>query len=335
MRALRLVSHAPFQMTVEEFDLDDAPPPGAVLVKAAVTAISAGTEIANFRGATRYRSAAHGNPHYPGYSFAGDVVAVGEGVETLEPGDRVCGQVRHASHAIVADPSRLVPIPDRVSYEQAAMTTLGCIVLNAVRMARIQLGESVAVVGAGLIGQLAIQLGRLDGGRPIVSLDPIERRRRLALDCKADAAIDPTDARVEDRLHELAPNDFSIVFEATGNPNAINPALKLAAPGGRVILLGSTRGLVDQFDPYGDVHLKGLTIMGAHISTHPAAPNNTNPWTEPANRRVILDLIARGDLNVDRLISHRMAPSAAGVVYSQLESKPGEFLGVVFDWTRS
>ena len=334
MRARRLVSPAPYQMTVEAFDLDAVPPPGSVLVAAVSTAVSAGTEVANYRGITTYRTATKGNPYYPGYSFAGTVVAVGEGVVWPRPGDRICGQVRHASHAIVSDPSRLVPIPDGVSFDQAALTTLGCIVLNAVRLARLQLGESVAVVGAGLIGQLAAQLSRLDGGRPVVSLDYIGRRRDLAVACGADAALDPAAGETQARLAELAPNGFTVVFEATGSPAAVNPALKLAGRGGRVILLGSTRGLVEQFDPYQDVHLKGLTIIGAHMSTTPAAANLANPWTEAANRRVILDLIARDELKVDALISHRVAPRAAGDVYARLAAAPEEFLGVIFDWTQ-
>ena len=333
MRARRLVSPAPYQMTVEEFDLDDTPPSGSVLVKAATTAISAGTEVANYRGITVHRSASHGNPYYPGYSFAGTVVAVGQGVDAFRPGDRVCGQVRHSSFAI-ADPSRLVRIPDGVTFDQAAMTTLGCIVVNAVRLARLQLGESVGVVGAGLIGQLASQLSRLDGGRPVVCLDFIERRRELALKCGADAALDPRAAAAQAQLDQLAPGGLTVVFEATGSPAALNPSLKLAARGGRVILLGSTRGLVDQFDPYGDIHVKGLTVVGAHMTTTPAAPTLSNPWTESANRRVVLDLIARRELDVDSLISHRVAPSAAGDVYARLESAPEEFLGVLLDWTR-
>ncbi len=334
MRARRLVSPQPYRMHLEEFELDDHPPAGHVLVEAAVTAISAGTEIANYRGVTSYRTASHGNPYYPGYSFAGTVLAVGEGVSSPRQGDRVCGQVRHASHAIVPS-DRLVPIPDGVTFAQAAMTTLGCIVLNAVRLAHIQLGESIAVVGAGLIGQLATQLSRLDGGRPVVALDLIARRRDLALTHGADAAVDPRASDAETRLRSLAHDGFTVVFEATGSPAAVNPALKLAARGGRVILLGSTRGVVEQFDPYQDVHLKGLTILGAHMSTTPTYPNLANPWTESANRRLVLDLIARRELKVDSLISHHVSPMAAGDVYAGLESSPEDYLGVVLDWRRN
>ena len=337
MRARRLVSPLPFQMEVEEFDLhllDGAPPPGTVLVEAVTTAVSAGTEIANYRGVTNNRTTTLGNPFYPGYSFAGRVLDVGEGVGSVKPGDRVCGQMRHTSHAIVSDLSRLWVIPDAVSHDQAALSTLGCIVLNAVRIARVQLGESVAVVGAGLIGQIAAQLCRLSGGRPVVSLDYIPRRRETALRCGADAAVDPAAPDAAERLHALAPDGFPVVFEATGSAAAVNPALKLAGRGGRVVLLGSTRGLVNDFDPYDDVHRKGVAILGAHMSTTPDLPNLANPWTESANRRVILDLLGRGELNVDALVTDRVAPSAAPRIYADLAAHPNDFLGVLFDWTK-
>jgi len=320
-------------MTVEEFDLPDTLPRDGVLLAAAVTAVSAGTEIANYRGATTSRTATTGSPYSPGYSFAGTVRAVGEHVTAYQPGDRVAAHAPHASHAIVSDVTRIVPIPDGVDFAQAAMTTHGCIVINAVRMAQIQLGASVAVVGAGLIGQFAVQLSRLSGGRPVVALDNFPRRRALAEACGADAAFDPNDGDTPTSAARLAPDGFAVVFEATGSPAAFNPALKLVGRGGRFVLLGSTRGLVDQFDPYQDIHGKGVNVLGAHANTTPFAANLANPWTEPVNRRVILDFVARGELDVDSLISHRAQPVDAAEVYAQLESSPQEFLGVVFDWT--
>lgn len=333
MRAYRLVSPAPYQMALEPFDLPETPPAGAVLVAAVTTAVSAGTEVANYRGITTYRTATTGNPYYPGYSFAGTVLVVGEGVTGLQPGDRVAGAAPHASHALISEPMRLVPIPESVGFDQAALSTLGCIVLNAVRLAQIQLGESVAVVGGGLIGQLTGELARLSGGRPVVCLEPLARRRAVALQCGLDAALDPSDPAMAERLAALAPEGFRVVFEATGSPAAVTPALKLAARGGRVVLLGSTRGRVEQFDPYEDIHRKGVLVIGAHMSTTPSAPTIFNPWTEPANRRVILELIARGDLQVDPLISHKVPPTQAGALYAALATSPAGFLGVLFDWT--
>jgi threonine dehydrogenase-like Zn-dependent dehydrogenase len=99
VRARRLVSPAPYAMAIEEFDLPARPPPSGLLLEAAVTVVSAGTEVANYRGDATSRSATIGSIHYPGYSFAGTVLAVGEHVTAHHPGDRVCTQAPHASHA--------------------------------------------------------------------------------------------------------------------------------------------------------------------------------------------------------------------------------------------
>jgi L-iditol 2-dehydrogenase len=132
------------------------------------------------------------------------------------------------------------------------------------------------------------------------------------------------------RAHRLvSPAPFEMTDEEFDLPDTPPPDGVL---GGRLVLLGSTRGLVERFDPYQDIHGKGVAILGAHANTTPLAANFANPWTEPANRRVILDLIARGELDVDSLISDRVRPRDAATVYAGLESSPQEFLGVVFDW---
>jgi 2-desacetyl-2-hydroxyethyl bacteriochlorophyllide A dehydrogenase len=336
MRALRLVAYAPLSMELESAELPDPPPPGLMLVEAKTTAISAGTEIANFRGITTYRSAANpdwrADPYYPGYSLAGVVRTVGEGVSRFAPGDRVCGMGPHAS-AVVVDPERFVRVPDAVSFDDAAMTTLVCIVMNSVRLARIELGERVAVVGGGLIGQLALQLGRLSGARPTLAVDPIAARRELARTCGATADVDPFAPDAELRMERATGGrDFDVVFEATGTPAAFNPALKLVAFGGRMILLGSTRGPVEQFDPYSDVHLKGVTLIGAHMRTHPPVATPGNRWTIEANRELALGLIADGALRLEPLISHRVSGEDGPSMFERLAESRESFFGVLLRW---
>ncbi len=215
MKGRRLASFAPMTMELEEFELPETGEPGQILVEARTTAISAGTEIANYRGITTQRQSVkdwRAQPYRPGYSLAGVVRAVAPGVTRFKIGDRVCGWGPHASLAWV-DAARFERIPDEVSFDDAAMTSLCTIVMNGVRLAHLQLGESVAVVGAGLIGQLTLQFARMSGARPVVSVDPIEPRRRLALDCGADAAVDPGAPDAAERTRELTDGQgFDVVF---------------------------------------------------------------------------------------------------------------------------
>ncbi|HZO32548.1 MAG TPA: zinc-binding alcohol dehydrogenase [Chloroflexota bacterium] len=337
MRALRLVAFAPLSMELESCELPDTPPPGTLLVEARTSAISAGTEIANFRGITPYHSAEQPDwrdrPYYPGYSLAGVVKAVGDGVSGFAPGDRVCGWGPHGSAAVV-DAARFAQIPDGVSFDHAAMTTLTVIVMNAVRLARIELGERVGVVGAGLIGQLALQLSRLCGAHPTVSIDPIAARRELARQCGAMFGLDPSADDADEQLTRMTGGaELDVVFEATGSPAAFNPALRRIAFGGRLILLGSTRGVVEGFDPYSDVHRKGITVIGAHVSSHPGQATHLNRWTTANNQRLALDLMADGSLQLEPLISHRVAGDEGAAMFERLAESRESFFGVLLQWS--
>ncbi|HEU5416895.1 MAG TPA: zinc-binding alcohol dehydrogenase [Streptosporangiaceae bacterium] len=333
MLARHLVSRRPGQLALEEHDVPAQPPPGGIIARAAATAISPGTEVTMYLGRAVLRPADSTEPYYPGYSFAGVVVAAGEGAG-FKPGDRVCGPLPHASLAAESRPerlARLTVIPDGVSDPAAAMTQLGCIALNAVRLARLQLGDSVAVLGAGLVGLLACRFAHLSGARPVLAADPVASRRELARVFGASASADPAELAARSG-NGVPQTGFDVVFEASGTPQGVLQAMRLAARGGRVVLLGSTRGLVDGFDPYDDVHRKGVTVIGAHVSTAPAAATLADRWTEAANRRYLLGLLRDRVVEVSPLITDTIAPRDAGAMFADLARAPGGRLGVIIDW---
>jgi threonine dehydrogenase-like Zn-dependent dehydrogenase len=338
MRGYRLAAKRPRHLELEGFELPDRPPPGAVLVQTTFTLISTGTELANWTGLTVDRRALGADwgerPYRPGYSYVGVVHAVGDGVTALAVGDRVCGQGGHASAAIL-DAAKIAVVPAGVSDMQAAFATLLVITMNAVRRAGIALGERVAAVGLGLIGNLALQQARLCGALPVAGSDPLASRRAYA-ERVGLVALNPAAADFEERVRELTDGErFDVVFEATGSPAAFTPALKLAAPQGRVVALGSTRGLIEQFDLYCDVHVPGITVIGAHVDTAPRLPNWANRWTEEGSRALALRLLAERRLDVDSLISHREPPERAPELFALLADRRAEAMGVVLDWQQS
>lgn len=337
MQGTRLVSSRIGEMTLETFDVPDQLPPNSILVRTGTTMISPGTEVANYLGRTTERPPERTEPYYPGYSYAGEVIAVGEGMEQFQVGDRVTGPLPHASIALEARPERLARItriPDDVTDVQAAFSQLGCIALNGVRKAQIQLGEKVVVVGAGLVGLLAARLSQINGALAVVSLDLVASRRATAREFGVDAAVEPDSTEAKELLGRVAPNGFDVVIEATGAATAFVPALRIAGRAARVILLGSTRGVVEGFSPYADAHLKGLSIIGAHVWTAPTAATEHDKWTEPANRRILLDLMANGRFSVEDLVTHTIAPAEAGDAFAGLASEPDEYVGVQIDWRR-
>lgn len=335
MHGQRLVAFRPYTMELEAFEVPDAPPPGHVLAETTCTLISTGTELANYTGITVDRRAMgddwRARPYRPGYSYVGVVRAVGEGVEGIRVGDRVTGHGPHASAAML-EPRNVTVVPESVTDVQAAFVTLLIITMNAVRMARIELGERVAAVGLGLIGNLALQQARVCGGMPVVGTDLLAARReygeRVSL-----AALDPTAPDFAARIGALSGDGrFDVVFEATGSPGGLKPALQLAAKYARVVALGSTRGIVEQFDLYGDVHVPGVTIIGAHLMTHPAEPNFANRWTMQANRAIALRLLAERRVDVDALVSHHEPASHAPALFALLAERRSEAMGCILDW---
>src|SRR5262249_28002878 len=230
-----------------------------VLVETEISLISPGTERAFLLGLPNAQARF---PYYPGYSSVGRIAATSPGVEQLTPGDRVASGYSHASHAVVRA-ARCWRVPDGLAPEEAVYFSLGAIALQGVRRARVELGEPVGVLGLGLVGNLALQLARLDGAMPALGLEPDAGRCALALECGADACLDPASpeaaSSIQAATHERG---LAVVIEATGIPEAVNQALDLTATHGRVVLLASTRGTTET-NFYRDVHRKGLTLYGA------------------------------------------------------------------------
>ena len=132
---------------------------GQVLLRALNTLISPGTERAFF---LKLSNTNPDFPFSPGYSFVGEVIAAGDEVASLQAGDRVVCRAAHQSHALVAAVDCL-RVPAQVADEEAAFFALLAIAMQGVRKARIELGESVAVLGAGIVGILAMRLAQLSG----------------------------------------------------------------------------------------------------------------------------------------------------------------------------
>lgn len=345
MKALRVVFPRAREVAVEDFETGD-PAPGQVLLQTEKTLISTGTELTGLSGDFPERSSWAAYVRYPwrpGYSYAGTVVALGEGGTGLRPGQRVVGAAPHASAAVVA--ARVVtPLPDRVSPEEGTFANLAATVLNGVRRARIELGECVVIVGAGLLGQMAAQFCRLSGAFPLVMVDLAEGRLSLAarLGVQHTLRLGVDDARPE--ILRLSKNRgierprlerdgcADCIFEVTGSAAVVAGAVALARREGRVILLGSSRG-ASTIDFHDDAHGRGITLIGAHGSTTPRHESPQTPWTRERNEELILELIQAGLFDVRDLITHHYPGTEAPAAYNMLLEDRTRALGVILDWT--
>ena len=307
------------------------PAPNELLIRTRTSLISPGTERAFFLSLP---NTTENYPQPAGYCNVGEVVAMGEQVTGWQIGDRVASKGHHAAY-VLADAATAHHVPAGLSDEYAPFFNLASIALQGVRKARVELGEPVAVIGAGLIGLMALQLARLQGALPAISIDQDEGRLDFASQSGADVMIVANEGLTTELLKHTGSNGAAVVIEATGHPNAIQTALDSARDFGRVVLLGSTRGETDHVNFYRDVHRKGITLIGAHDRARPQHESTHAFWTQYEDQRVALELLARGRLNVQPYITNRFAWYDAPAAYELLRSWNKNSLGIILDWTTS
>ena len=314
-------------VTVEDFPLRK-PKKGEVLIETVSTLISPGTETAFLMALP---NTPNKFPMYPGYSNAGVILATGSRSKKITVGERVVSRKPHASH-VIADETDVMKIPGGLSFEEATFFGLGSISLQAVRKAGIEIGESVIVLGQGLVGNLALQLARLSGGMPLIAVDMYDYRLKISKRCGADYTFNPSRSNLIREVMDVTNGEGAdVVIEATGNPKAIPTALKLAGRRGRVILLGSTRG-VSEVNFYSEVHKKGVIIIGAHENVRPRYESTRGWWTRRDDSLLVLKLLSRGLLRVKELISAKMSYEEAAKAYDRLINSKENTLGIILQW---
>lgn len=337
MQGKRLVFPAPNQVTLETYDLPDRPAADELLLRALTTGISPGTELVVYTG--RHSSLSDPNaawpkfPFRPGYCFVGEVLAVGEGIQTFSQGDRVAARLGHASLGYLQpDRAPALPVPQEISDEEAALAPLVAISLNGVRLASIELGESVVVAGLGLIGMFAAQLAHVAGAANVIGADPIPSRRRLAEAAGVPLVVDAAQDTLGDLVLSLTGGrGADVVIDATGSPKAAPGLMELARTLGRYVVLGSPHGTVEM-DLYHHVHRQCLNIIGAHERSAGRSEGPYARWTNRENIATALKLMAQGRVRTRELITHLVPPDEAPKIYPQLVASPADSLGVVFDW---
>jgi len=337
-----VVCQGPGRVVLEERQLPD-PGPGQLLIRSRVSLVSVGTELTTVRGQWPEGAFWRRITRYPGdlgYSLVGQVAAVGTGVTGFAIGDRVGANAPHGTAALVTlqhaplERPNVLPIPPEVDDEAAAFGALALVALNAVRLARIELGDTVAVVGLGVVGQLCCRLARLAGARRVIALGHRPGHLLAARAGKATVAADPREVDVLALVREHNHGALAdVVLESSGSASAIDLALHLARRRGRVVLAGSPSGPVN-LELHETVHGQGIQLIGAHISTLPFGDLPLQAgWSLERAMRLFWDLLSDGTISVAPLISERVPGPAAPALYERLLADRGDALGVLLDWT--
>ena len=265
-----------------------------------------------------------------GYSAAGVVVAVGDGVHDMQVGQRVaCAGAQCAHHAeIIRVPRNLAtPVPELLPFDHASSVTLGAIALQGVRRASPTLGESFVVVGLGILGQLTVQLLKANGCR-VIGTDLDSTRIDMAMSLGMDIGINPADGDDIQKVLRLTDGfgaDGVIITAATPSDAVMSTAFRMCRKKGRVVLVGDVGLNLNRSDFY----LKELDFFistsygpGRYDQNYEEGgldyPISYVRWTENRNMAEYLHLLAYGKVKLAPLISATYEIDKASEAYDAL-----------------
>ena len=277
-----------------------------------------------------------------GYAGAGVVVGVHQSVRDLEIGARVSYGGEGTGHGELIATSRhlVAPVPSELGLDLAAFATLGSIAMNAIRVAQFSLGETVAVIGLGLVGQLICQLAKAQGAR-VIAVDLNQSRVDLALSLGAERGFAGPDLTPEGvrALTEGRGVDCAIVAAAAKSAAPAHTALKLTRDRGRIVIVGA----VHLEFPWLEMYLKEIQLLMARAYGPGSYDENYERngmdypsayvrWTENRNMSEFLRLLSVNAVDVKSLVSHRFEMDEAATAYKQIMQNANDTLAVLLKY---
>ena len=325
------------RVVVETYEVPE-PGPGEVLVRVNRTQVSAGSEKGRFRGASAPdpRTPLGYYPEPPGYTAAGRVQAVGPGVEGFAIGDRVFAFGRHQSHLLTRIDryhdagvrKNVQRIEFDVTDEQACFSRLGDVALHSVRRAGLQPDEAVAIFGQGVVGQLIAAFARISGAYPIIAVDLDDARLELSRVSGATHTVNASRENAVEAVEAITGGGAECVFHANREAQVLADCVDAAGYGGKVVLVGATRGPVTMY--LTGLLVREIDIRGSHMVSD--VKQRYWKWTTSRDRNAIMRMIAQGALSVDHLISHVVRPEEGDEAYRRIVAGPEGWMGVFFAW---
>lgn len=316
------VLHAVGDLRCEEA-AKPSPRPGEALVSVHACGVC-GSDVPRVFSKGTYRF-----PTIPGHEFSGEVVAAGADADRARIGERVavfplipCGKCPAClvgayaqcdnydylgsrsdgafAEYVCAPVWNLIPIPDGVSYEEAAMVEPAAVAVHALRQAGVDTGDVVLIFGAGPIGLMLAMWARLSGASKTLLVDIDDEKLAFARKLGFGEVVNPANAPVSYWLERIAPRGADVAIEASGSPAAFEQCMLNARTFGKVVLMGNPAGDMKLSQKaYWAILRRELKVCGTWNSSYAELPRNE--W------RLALDAMASGQLNVKPLITHRVS----------------------------
>src|SRR5688572_19843922 len=280
-----------------------------------------------------------------GYAGAGIIAERHPSVTGVEVGDRVAygGEGTGHGQTILASENLVVRVPDEVRFQHACFTTLGSIALNSIRISEVGVGDVVAVIGLGLVGQLVAQLARLQGARVIgIDLRPdrVELARKSGMDHGLDGSI--SIAEEVGAITNGLGADCVIVAAASKSSAPCQMALDICRDRGRIVIVGA----VDISFPWAEMYAKEISLLMSRAY----GPGSYDPeyevrgrdypiayvrWTEKRNMEEFIRLVALGRIDLQSLITHEFSLEDAPQAYQVVKDPTSNSLGVLLRYRES
>ena len=335
------------------FESYEDPPlgPHELRVRTLYSGISAGTELTAYRGSNPYLSKqwdaknrlflASETPSQPyplsgwGYEEVGEVIEVSPDVASLKVGDIVYGTWGHRTHHILQEEYANQRIkPEGLDPILAIYSHLGPIALNGILDANIHVGETVAVFGLGVLGQVIAQLARLSGAR-VFGVDMIEKRLELARTLGAiEDGFNPRDGSPAEKIKELTNGrGADVSIEVSGSARALHEAVRATAYSARVVVLGFFQGEAQGLFLGEEFHHNRIQLICSQISN--VDPALSYRWDRLRLIHTIMDLQAKGSLNLRPVITHILPFKQAAQAFQILDETPDQALQIVLDFSES
>ncbi len=278
-----------------------------------------------------------------GYSCAGEVIAVGEGVSDIQVGDFVACGGQGAYHADVVSVYRnlCVKVPSGVDLRHAAFTTIAAIAIQGIRQADLKMGESCVVIGLGVIGQLTIQILNAAGIKTI-GVDIDDNQVEAARVCGATIAVNRNQAGIEKIVNDYTNGigaDAVIITAGTSSLDPVNFAGEIARRKGKVVIVGAVPTGFDRPNYYKkELELLMSSSYGpgrydiGYEEKGIDYPAGYVRWTENRNMQSYIDLLASKKLDINKIISHTFPLDNAPEAYNMILSKSEHFSGILIEY---
>jgi len=282
-----------------------------------------------------------------GYSLSGIVIEKGKAIRDLNVGDRVaCAGSGIANHAeIVSVPRNLVArIPENVSNRQAAFTTIASISMHGVRRAESQFGETIVILGLGLLGLLGVQIAKAAGCK-VIGIEIEESRLEIARSLGVDLTLNLSRNNVEKEVSEFTSGigaDAVIIFAGTKSSEPALLGARLCRKKARIVVVGNVGMDLEREEMYKkeiDLVMSTSYGPGRYDSSYEEKgidyPIGYVRWTENRNMEEVLRMISEGRIDVERLISLEFPIDEAPRAYEAILSYEPKPLGVVINYPNS